>query len=71
MTSYLNEINKAFYLLIGAGAGFRVVQVALQMSTGSLDADTAKKKISNSIKAAILATVINSLAVIIKGYYGG
>lgn len=71
MISYLNDINKAFYLLIGAGAGLRVVQVALQMSTGSLDTDTAKKKISNSIKAAILATVINSLAVIIKGYYGG
>ena len=71
MISYLNEINKAFYLLIGASAGLRIVYVALQLITGSLEVDMAKKKIGTSIKAAILATVINSLALIIKGYYGG
>lgn len=71
MISFLNDINKMFYLLIGAGVGMRIGQIAIQMTTGSIDTDTAKKKIIVATKAAILATVINSLAVIIKGYYGG
>lgn len=71
MINYLNDINKAFYLLIGVSAGFRVVYVALQLITGTLESDVAKKKIGTSIKAAIIATVLNSLVTIIKGYYGG
>lgn len=59
------------YGFIGVGTAARVGYIVMQMLANNIDHDVARKKITNTIKGAILATILNSLIAVIKKYYGG